>query len=211
MDDLYQESPWTPFLYIMDRIEWLWHDNTGEAFVLLSVLLWYFFMGSRLDLLINALLIIFWSSDKFLHLLRGYIDLYSVPTLAGLSLVYCVFLAYHSGRKRAWPGPGQPFLIPGRTTHSRRYPKKHSFSYSYLTVGVPVGFRGNVKGMLEVEEQQSTSLLRSFAKLLSSGWYTVHASDYLERGHGKLGLRGKLDNYLRSQVRLLPNWWISVC
>ena len=34
-----------------------------------------------------------------------------------------------------------PLLITSRTTHSRIFPQKHAFSYSYLFVGIPVGSR----------------------------------------------------------------------
>lgn len=31
-------------------------------------------------------------------------------------------------------------------------------------------------------------------------WFSVDAEDYLDRGHGDLGLDGKLRKYLRDQV-----------
>ncbi|KAK3301355.1 uncharacterized protein B0H64DRAFT_370485 [Chaetomium fimeti] len=74
-----------------------------------------------------------------------------------------------------WDGPGKVLLFPCWTSHSRLFPKKHSFSYPYLLVGIPVGFEGSV------------------------GWFTIDAGDYLERGKSELGLRGKLDEYLWSQ------------
>ncbi|UNI20588.1 hypothetical protein JDV02_006660 [Purpureocillium takamizusanense] len=70
-------------------------------------------------------------------------------------------------------------------------PKKHSFGYSYLIAGIPVGYKGDVNGIISAETQHSSKLARA--------WYHVDAIDYLERGHAWLGLRGKLDNYLRSQ------------
>ncbi|OTB15002.1 hypothetical protein K445DRAFT_75422 [Daldinia sp. EC12] len=88
-----------------------------------------------------------------------------------------------------WNGPGRPLLFPCRTTHTRLFPKKHSFSYSYLLVGVPVGWTGVAGGMISNDEH-STGV---------GGWYKVDASDYLYRGNGHLGLRGKLNNYLESQ------------
>ncbi|KAI1473953.1 hypothetical protein F4774DRAFT_422783 [Daldinia eschscholtzii] len=88
-----------------------------------------------------------------------------------------------------WNGPGRPLLFPCRTTHTRLFPKKHSFSYSYLLVGVPVGWTGVAGGMISNDEH-STGV---------GGWYKVDASDYLDRGNGHLGLRGKLNNYLESQ------------
>lgn len=86
-----------------------------------------------------------------------------------------------------WDGPGKVLLLPSRTTHSRIFPKKHSFSYSYLLVGIPVGWRGTAGGLVSADVSSRR------------GWYHVDASDYLVRGKGELGLRGKLDAYLESQ------------
>ncbi|KAL8910450.1 MAG: hypothetical protein Q9171_004244 [Xanthocarpia ochracea] len=35
----------------------------------------------------------------------------------------------------------KPLLFPSKTSHTRLFPKKHSFTYSYLLVGIPVGWR----------------------------------------------------------------------
>ncbi|KAI0881685.1 uncharacterized protein GGS22DRAFT_181472 [Annulohypoxylon maeteangense] len=88
-----------------------------------------------------------------------------------------------------WNGPGRPLLFPCTTTHTRFFPKKHSFVYSYLLVGIPVGWSGAAGGMIS-NDQNGTG---------AKGWYEVNAADYLERGNGHLGLRGKLDDYLKSQ------------
>ncbi|KAI1802161.1 hypothetical protein F4811DRAFT_563440 [Daldinia bambusicola] len=88
-----------------------------------------------------------------------------------------------------WNGPGRPLLFPCRTTHTRLFPKKHSFSYSYLLVGIPVGWTGVASGIISNDENKTGV----------EGWYKIDASDYLDRGHGQLGLRGKLDAYLESQ------------
>lgn len=79
-----------------------------------------------------------------------------------------------------------PLLIPSRTSHSRIFPKKHSFSYSYLFVGVPIGIRGRISNALSVDSSQSS-------------WFNVRAADYLARGSGQLGLAGKLKRYLHTQ------------
>lgn len=97
----------------------------------------------------------------------------------------------------AWTGPGQALLFPCKTTHSRLFPKKHSFVYSYLVVGLPVGWEGVSGGLVS-----SYSAKQSWLSLARRGWYHVDPEDYLERGGGHLGLRGKLDAYLKSQVRL---------
>lgn len=92
----------------------------------------------------------------------------------------------------------KPLLLPARTTHTRLFPKKHSFSYSYLLVGIPVGWRGVVSSFLSADlplEYLPHSSI--FQKL----WFSISAADYLERGGGHLGLQGKLQSYLMSQVR----------
>ena len=93
-------------------------------------------------------------------------------------------------------------LFPSRTNHTRLFPKKHSFSYSYLLVGIPVGWQGSAGGMLSADvETVRRSLLSTLLSVRPGGaWYTVHADDYLARGHVAAGLRGKLEDYLSSQV-----------
>lgn len=91
------------------------------------------------------------------------------------------------------------YLIPSRVTHRRKGPKKHSFSYSYLTVGIPVGYRGGVDGMISVDEPD-IPIAWSSGIWRMNNWFRVDARDYLERSNHELGLRGKLDNYLESQV-----------
>ena len=102
-----------------------------------------------------------------------------------------------------WDGFGKPLLLPCRTTHHRLFPKKHGFSYSYLAVGIPVGWTGTAGGMISSDVRSESGILHwfSFRPRLAKAWYDVDAADYLERGNGQLGLRRKLDDYLKSQVR----------
>lgn len=81
----------------------------------------------------------------------------------------------------------RPVILPCRTTHSRVFPQKHSFSYSYLFVGIHVGWVGCSGNLLSADNSSTR------------GWWHVDPADYLARGDGHLGLRGKLDVYLRSQ------------
>lgn len=92
----------------------------------------------------------------------------------------------------------KPLIFPCRTTHTRFFPKKHSFAYSYLLVGVPVGAKDH--------RRRYGSLLSVDTNLLpwtdrKKGWFHIQGSDYLERGGENLDLRAKLTQYLRSQVR----------
>jgi hypothetical protein len=101
--------------------------------------------------------------------------------------------------------PVKPMFFPCRTSHVRIFPKKHGFSYSYLLVGMPVGWRGSVGGMLSADTpKDQTSWYMKLLSLRPGGaWFTVNGDDYLGRGHVEGGLKGKLKNYLESEVRIL--------
>ena len=92
--------------------------------------------------------------------------------------------------------PLKPILFPCRTSHTRIFPKKHSFSYSYLFVGIPVGWRGRISSLLTAD----LKTLPWKGRKPKIGWFSVDSGDYLARGDSMHGLRGKLDNYLKSQV-----------
>lgn len=117
---------------------------------------------------------------------------YALSTLVIFQVARCL-LATRSTVK--WTGHGRVLLFPSKTTHSRLFPKQHSFVYSYLVVGIPVGWEGGSGGMVS-----STSSEQPWFSRLSRGWFHVDPADYLHRGDRHLGLRGKLDAYLRSQV-----------
>lgn len=87
-----------------------------------------------------------------------------------------------------------PLLLPGRTTHSRMFPQKHSFAYSYFSVGVPVNFKGCAGSML------STNLELLPLGERRKGWFNVNAWDYLYRGGEERGLEARLRCYLRGEV-----------
>ncbi|KAL1590411.1 hypothetical protein WHR41_00810 [Cladosporium halotolerans] len=79
-----------------------------------------------------------------------------------------------------------PLLIPSKTTHSRMFPQKHSFAYSYLFVGVPVGMTGRTSQALSVDGSPSS-------------WFNIRSSDYLFRDAGNTSLAEKLRIYLEKQ------------
>ena len=86
----------------------------------------------------------------------------------------------------------KPCVFPCRTTHSRLFPEKHSFSYSYLYVGIPVGWKGQAGNILSADSDPDGSIT-------SKTWFSVLAADYLQRGVHENGLQGKLQDYLLSQ------------
>ena len=90
----------------------------------------------------------------------------------------------------------RPLVIPSRTSHARLFPKKHTFSYSYLLVGIPIGWRGSLGSLLSADlDSIEKDGLRP-----RKGWFGVEAADYLHRGCDGHGLSGKLRTYLRTQV-----------
>ncbi|KAK8207937.1 hypothetical protein M8818_004190 [Zalaria obscura] len=93
-----------------------------------------------------------------------------------------------------------PLLFPSRTTHTRLFPKKHSFSYSYFYVGIPVGWKGNIGSVLAADVHLLPSKRRSKA------WFEVRAADHLERDGTELGLHGKLSKYLRKEGVMDQDW-----
>ena len=92
----------------------------------------------------------------------------------------------------------KPLLFPCRTTHTRLFPKKHSFSYSYLCVGIPIGWQGSLNSFLSVDFRGHLTG-KAYQQWWPS-WFSIMSSDYLNRGSHTAGLKGKLDDYLESQV-----------
>ncbi len=86
----------------------------------------------------------------------------------------------------------KPWIFPCRTTHTRIFPKKHAFGYSYLQCGYPVVPSVTTINGLDVSDGKDLEL--------GSWWLRVRADDYLERGNGTLGFFNKLQLYLRDQV-----------
>lgn len=153
------------------------------------------------------LLFTFTNASLLLHLLDTVAPLALVKIVASIGLVLFVLQVLWNLFTRLdgplWHGPTRVLLFPCRTTHSRLFPKKHSFSYSYLVVGIPVGWEGVAGGLVScgVKAESSLSSWFSLKQSLRKGWFDVDAADYLQHGDAHLGLRGKLSQYLKSQVR----------
>lgn len=204
MDGLHDDSPWVLIFDTMAHVEWIWKEGFHLVLIVSTVAIFYSFAGpSRLDLL--------WNLALLAHLNRSALAFYIYPAVGYVPILCLCFVAaitcylasvFRRSDTDIWQGPGKPYLIPCRTTHTRLFPKKHFFSYSYLTIGIPVGFNGCVNGMIEVDEQQSSTFrgMFQFAKFFLQSWYRIQASDHFQRGHNELGLRGKLDNFLQFEV-----------
>jgi Protein of unknown function (DUF1365) len=87
----------------------------------------------------------------------------------------------------------KPMFYGCRTVHTRMTPKVHSFKYSYLFVGIPIGYRNTIGSLVDLD---AGAWKNPFT------WFQVNADDYLSRVNG-LSLKEKLDTFLVSEVRLL--------
>ncbi|KAI0551564.1 hypothetical protein F4679DRAFT_582399 [Xylaria curta] len=156
-------------------------------------LAYYTHFGTYGDLMIVAIL----SARKM-----GYRCIASIVATRGWALTLLALLTtacshflpliWDYGRKvvsPTWRGPGRPLLFPCHITSTTLFPKKRSFEYSTLLVGVPVGWKGVAGGLISVDWQ-----VPGFKP-----WHRVDAVDYLTPGPTYLGLRDKLDRFLKSQ------------
>lgn len=116
--------------------------------------------------------------------------------------IACVFLAFirsaisskSNGQKEFQSSfNARPAIYPCRTTHTRIFPAKHSFSYSYLQVSVPIDFEGRY-GLVSVGSQTARS------------WFHIQASDHLQRGSSPPSLKEKLTAFLESQGVSSSEW-----
>lgn len=122
---------------------------------------------------------------------------YALVVLAILQVSRCLFAVASTA---GWTGQGEVLLIPCEIIHSRFLSKKQSIGSSYLVVGIPVGWEGSCGGLVSSAPKISSWL--SFSKAC---WYNVDPADHLDPKYGeaKVGLRGKLNMYLESQVRAM--------
>lgn len=141
-------------------------------------------------------------SNKYLYDLRPVDDyifrnIVKYVSLMIISLIILLVLRFIEGLKHKSSInddlPLKPYFFPCKTSHSRMFPVRHSFSYSYLLTGIPVGFKGSVGGLISIDEVNDNAWLSRRA------WFTIHGDDYLARGHHPGGLQGKLRDYLQSQ------------
>lgn len=97
---------------------------------------------------------------------------------------------------RPWPVEHpQPFVIPCRTTHTRIFPKKHSFAYGYLLCGFPIVPAGTTPEGIDIADGKD--------QVLGRWWLQIQAGDYLTRGQAALGFYGKLKVFLREKVKIM--------
>jgi hypothetical protein len=216
MDDIHTDSVWAFVSKVFTSTDRIWNEDFLSVLALSTAVIFYASEGTKLDLLYNLVVLA--------HLSRPVLFLRTQVTIQRLSELfacvavaltgYVIFVSRRCDQAPAtWQGPGQPYLIPCKTTHRRFFPEKHSFSYSYLMVGIPVGYKGRAGGMIEIDEQSSSSSghIHYLVKLLLQSWYRIQASDHLERGHKGHGLREKLDRFLQSEVMISASGDAFLC
>ncbi|OAQ99324.1 hypothetical protein LLEC1_06152 [Akanthomyces lecanii] len=176
----------------------------GSIFLSASFTLYYSLFGGRQDVVLIAAAAALASPSALWQLLARHAQ----HVLGAVLIVACIVISIrfmilsaprivHGTSARRTESAGS-FFIPSRTTHSRLFPKKHSFAYSYLTVGIPVGLRTHVNGILSVDPFTPRAN-RGWWAWLSSPLYEVDSANHLARGVAKGGLREKLNNFLSSQ------------
>ena len=162
---------------------------------------------------LDIVLLLFFVLTRNRSTFQGYFNAYLDPTIvidiakATVSLftllqILRYFSSLQATSSSTYGLPVKPMFFPCRTSHTRLFPKKHTFSYSYLLVGIPVGWKGSAGGMLSGDDERK--LAPWYSRVLSrnpgSAWFTVNGDDHLERSHVPDGLQGKLRNYLQSQA-----------
>ena len=129
------------------------------------------------------------------HLSHGIIILSLVGGVCLLITSYIAWGTMPSGAQLDEASAFRPTFLPCRTTHTRLAPTKHSFSYSYLYVGIPVGWTKAAGSILSAD----SNVIQPKTTWLRKTWFSVESEDYLERGHHERGLAGKLEDYLVAQ------------
>ncbi|PCD18859.1 hypothetical protein FGRA07_06612 [Fusarium graminearum] len=198
MDGLSENSTLLSAVLVADFIDrvaerWLYLLITG-----LTIWLYHSLVGSP-DVWLT-LSFIAWKHSAVTILLR-YIDLDQLSLITLIAVVACFF--GYNVLQRLVPdtnsgqtGDPRRMLAPCRITHSRLFPKKHSFCYPYLAVGVPVNFAENSDGMISINGPTSTWMSGLFRP---KAWFSIDATHHFQRQSLHTRLRGKLDAYLESE------------
>ena len=101
--------------------------------------------------------------------------------------------------------PFRPLFFPARTSHTRLFPKQHSFAYSYLLVGIPIGWEGYAGGSFFSVDTSCSVGSSVYRSRNARGWFNIENEDYLQRGYGT-SLKGKLDDFLKSHGKKFDDY-----
>ena len=166
-------------------------------------------LGTRFELLLIATVLLQRRWQDVKALTEEYIGYVSILRILGTGFLlltllqiarYIVTLRNSTNSQNGFPA--KPLFFPCETSHQRFFPQKNSFKYSYLLTGIPVGWKGTSGGMIsaEMEKDETPWYLRILSLKPTESWWSVHGDNYMARGSVKNGLRGKLDQYLESEV-----------
>ena len=203
MDSIFEDSPLAKWLRLWDNAETLLLKSPQFLLYTVATALYLVLRGDVRNVVLVAGIFCWKQHAELYTLIHNLHALKYLVLMAGSPIVFRSLLRHSRSffleRGGSSVEQAQPCLITGKTTHRRLFPQKHSFSYSYLLVGIPVGIRGNYQDMISIDCPTNSGLFST-----GKAWYDVNAGDYLSRGAHELGLRGKLDTFLKSQVR--PSW-----
>jgi hypothetical protein len=201
MDGLSEDSTLLSAVLVADFIDrvaerWLYSLITAS-----TAWLYHFLTGNH-DVWLT-LGFVAWKHSAAAILLR-FVGLNQLYLITVIAVVTC-FFGYHilqrllPGISSGRTGNPRPMLVPSRISHSRLLPKRHSFSYPYVAVGIPVDFTGNVDSTISFNGPSSSTWLPDL--LRPKAWFSIDTADHLQRQSSLAGLRGKLNSYLESEVR----------
>ncbi|KAM3476991.1 hypothetical protein MY8738_006685 [Beauveria namnaoensis] len=190
---------------LADYTDRLTPNRPGATVVAVGLATYYYLFGSRGDAVLVAAAAALASPNALWHLLARYRQPALCSVLAAAcSVLFLRLIAltapqfFTNGSVVRWTESAGSFFIPSRTTHTRFFPKKHSFAYSYLTVGIPVGLRAEINGILSID-LPSERAVRGWWTWLKSPLYEVDGASHLARGRDEGGLREKLNKFLVSK------------
>ncbi|PMB72930.1 hypothetical protein BM221_000347 [Beauveria bassiana] len=190
---------------LADYTDRLTPNGPGATVVAVGLATYYYLFGSRGDAVLVAAAAALASPNALWHLLARYRQPALCSVLAAAcSVLFLQLIAltapqfFTNGSVVRWTESAGSFFIPSRTTHTRFFPKKHSFAYSYLTVGILVGLRAEINGILSIDPP-SERAVRGWWTWLKSPLYEVDGASHLARGRDEGGLREKLNKFLVSK------------
>jgi hypothetical protein len=173
--------------------------NTLQLYIVKTpILLGYTRWGSSDDIALLMILLPwrvgYYHSTSFL--LSHWRMLVTIIGLALATLVYffLIQLLYEKEMPLTRLSVRRLVLFPCRITHSGLLPGGKTLGYSRYFIGVSVSWSG-VASQMVYANRQAEGMGRCSA---------VDAADHFAQGHGHLGLRGRLDSLLESEVSYFP-------
>lgn len=171
------------------------------------------------DILVASALILTNSVASFgwLRCLNIFLPL-CVFCTSGIVFAWVLFVAYATRELVLWGDDdlvkdrfvlGRPLLFPSQLTHARLFPDQYCYGIDYFLVGIPVGLRGRVGGLMSIDSDGRRSNSPISKSLLEKAirkfiWFSFDTSQYLHRGDGHMTLTQKLERFLEEQVCISP-------